>query len=204
MKAEEITKALNWRYAVKTFDTERKVSDTDLHAILESGRLAPSTIGLEPWKFIVVKNPEVRAKLRAVGYDQTKITDASHLVVIAYRTDGAALPAELIARMGAAQNKTAQELDGLMQMATGAAAHADMKAQAYIPLGMMVETAALMGIDTGPMEGFDSAQVNEILGLGAKNLAAATMLAIGYRGDDAYATLPKTRRAYGEVVEVIE
>ncbi len=204
MKAEEITKALHWRYAVKTFDTEKKVSDTDLRMILESGRLAPSGIGLEPWKFIVVKNPEVRAKLRTVGYDQTKITDASHLVVITYRTDATVLPAELIARTGLAQSKTAEDLAGLMQMATNTAAHADLKAHSYIPLGIMIETAALMGIDTGPMEGFDPIQVNEILGLKEKNLAVATMLAIGYRGDDAYASLPKTRRPYDEVIEVIE
>lgn len=203
MKSEEITKALNWRYAVKTFDSAKKVSDADLQTILESGRLAPSTIGLEPWKFIVVNDPAVRAQLRAVGYDQTKITEASHLVVITYRTDAENLPTELVARTAKAQGKTVEDLAGLKQMADGAVQGTSLKAQAYIPLGMMVETAALIGIDTGPMEGFDPAKVDEILGLKEKNLASTSMLAIGYRGDDAYAALPKTRRAYDEVVEVI-
>jgi nitroreductase len=203
MKSEEITKALEWRYAVKTFDTDKKVSDSDLHTILESARLAPGTIGLEPWKFIHVKNPEVRAKLRAVGYDQTKITDASDLIVIAYRTDRENLAGELIERTAKAQGKTAEELAGLAQMAEGGAARADLKAQTYIALGMMIETAALLGVDGGPMEGFDNAQVDEILGLKAKNLASTSMLALGYRGDDAYASLPKTRRAFDDVVEVI-
>jgi nitroreductase len=211
MNSAEITKALQWRYAVKTFDTTKKVGDGDLNAILESGRLAPSTIGLEPWKFIVVNNPEVRAKLRAVGYDQTKITEASHLVVFAYRTDAENLAGELAARTAQAQGKTIEDLAGLAQMAAGAVAnHADagirtawLKAQAYIPLGMMIETAALLGVDAGPMEGFDNAQVDEILGLKAKNLASTSMLALGYRGDDAFAAFSKTRRAFDDVVEFI-
>ena len=95
MKSADILEALNWRYAVKTFDTNKKVSAEDLATILESARLAPSSIGIEPWKFLVVNNPELRAQLRAAGYDQTKITDASHLVVITARTDANNLPEEL-------------------------------------------------------------------------------------------------------------
>ncbi|MEO5645925.1 MAG: NAD(P)H-dependent oxidoreductase [Candidatus Paceibacterota bacterium] len=203
MKSEEITKALQWRYAVKTFDTEKKVSDADLTTILESARLAPSTIGLEPWKFIVVNNPEIRAKIRAAGYDQTKITDASHLVVITYRTDRDNLAQELIDRTSNTQGKTIEELAGLAQMATDSATRSDLKAQTYIALGMMIETAALLGVDTGPMEGFDPAQVDEILGLKDKHLASATLLAIGYRGEDPHAALPKTRRSIEDVIEMI-
>src|SRR4051812_16590220 len=105
---EHILEALNWRYAVKTFDASKKVAEEDVQTILESGRLAPSSIGLEPWKFIVVKNDELRKKIRAVGYDQSKITDASHLVIVAHRTDGAALPGELIARTAQAQGKSVE------------------------------------------------------------------------------------------------
>ena len=78
-----------------------------------------------------------------------------------------------------------------------------IKSQTYIPLGIMIETAALLGIDACPMEGFDKAQVDSILGLNDKNLSVATILTIGYRGDDAYANLPKVRRTYSEVVETI-
>ncbi len=211
MKNQEIIKALNWRYAVKTFDPNKKVSDADLAAILESGRLAPSTIGLEPWKFIVVENPGLRAKIRAVSWDQTKVTDASHLVVIARRTDAPSLPGELITRTAKAQGKQESDLAGLKAMAEGGiAAFAGNPAvmdrwlagQTYIPLGIMIETAALMGIDTGPMEGFDSKKVDEILGLEKENLASTTMLAVGYRGDDSYASLPKARRSTNEVIEV--
>ncbi|NCN41420.1 NAD(P)H-dependent oxidoreductase, partial [bacterium] len=77
-----ITEALNWRYATKEFDTQKKVSDDDLKTILESARLAPSSFGIEPWKFLVVTNPELREKIRKVSYDQSKVTDASHLIIL--------------------------------------------------------------------------------------------------------------------------
>ncbi len=211
MPTTDILTALNWRFATKVFDPSRIVSDEDLHTILESGRLAPSSFGIEPWKFIVVTNPEIRSKLRAAGYDQPKITDASHLIVLAARTDSEVLPQELIARTAETQGKTIEELDGLAQMVGGAvssksdaARDAWLTAQTYIPLGIMVTAASMLGIDNGPMEGFDPAQVGEILGLPAQNLKAVTMLALGYRGDDAYASVPKTRRAFEEVVEQID
>lgn len=207
-----IKNALNWRYAVKIFDPTKKVTDSDLSAILEAGRLAPSSVGLEPWKFIVVKNEEFRKKMRAASYDQPKVTDASYIIVIAHRTDAENLTAELISRTAKTQGKTEGDLEGLKQMSDGSiagrSASSDMlqgwlAAQTYIPLGLMVETAALLGVDAGPMEGFDANQIDEILGLKAKNLHATTMLALGYRGEDHYADLPKTRRSFEEVVEVM-
>jgi nitroreductase len=208
---EEIILALQKRCAVKVFDPSKKVDDKDLKIILESGRLSPSSFGFEPWKFIVVTNPDVRAKLRTAGYDQTKITDASHLIVIAYRTDADTLVSELIVRTAAAQGKKKEDLADFEKMAVGATSSKQgdarenwLKSQAYIPLGIMIETAALLGIDTCPMEGFDPKQINTILNLKEKNLCAATMLAVGYRGNDPYAAMPKVRRSYDEVVEVID
>lgn len=209
-KNKQIMDALNWRYAAKTFDATKKVSDADFDTIIESARLAPSVFGIEAWKFIVVKNPEIRAKLRAAGYDQTKITDASHLVVVARRTDTDAITDELVARTAKDQGKTVEDLAGLKGMVGGAingrpeaTVAAWFAGQTYIALGMMLETAALLDVDAGPMEGFDPKQVDEILGLPAKNLASVTMVAFGYRGDDAYASIPKTRRAKEEVIEVV-
>jgi nitroreductase len=210
MNAAEVTKALQWRYGVKVFDTEKKVSDADIRTILESAQLAPSGFGIEPWKFILVNKPDVRAKLRAVGYDQSKITDASHLVVVAYRTDAQALAAELVDRTAKAHGKTHEDFIGLKQMvegsmsAKGESAKEWARSQSYIALGMMIETAALLGVDSGPMEGFNNAQVDEILGLKEQHLASTSMIAFGYRGDDIHATYPKVRRAYDEVVEVID
>lgn len=210
MTKQEIISALEKRYAVKTFDGSKKVNDEDLKTILESGRLAPSSFGLEAWKFIVVTNPEIREKMSAAGYGQTKITDASALIVLTYRTDSDKLATELIDRTAAAHSKTKEELVELQKMVEGTLGSKQgndkevwLKAQTYIALGVMIETAALLDIDTCPMEGFNPEQINTILGLKEKNLSAATILAIGYRGDDAYATMPKVRRTYNEVVEII-
>lgn len=211
MIQNQIIEALKNRYATKVFDTNKKVSESDLQTILESARLAPSSFGIEAWKFLVVNNPEIRAQLRAAGYDQSKFTDASHLIVLARRTDSENISNELIERTAAAQGKTAEDLAGLKQMVDGSIAFKTgtntfdswTAAQTYIALGIMVETAALMGIDSCPMEGFDAQKIDEILGLTDKKLATVTILALGYRGDDAYATLPKTRRNFDEVVEVI-
>ncbi len=211
MIQNQIIEALKNRYATKIFDANKKVSDSDLQTILESARLAPSSFGIEAWKFLVINNPEIRTQLRAAGYDQPKFTDASHLIVLARRTDSENISSELIERTAAAQGKTAEDLAGLKQMVDGSIAFKTgtnsfdswTAAQTYIALGIMIETYALIGIDSCPMEGFDAQKVDEILGLADKKLASVTILALGYRGDDAYATLPKTRRNMDDVVEVI-
>lgn len=210
-QSNTITQALAWRYAVKTFDATKKISEGDFKTILESARLAPSSVGIEPWKFIVVNNPEIRAKLREVSYNQTKVTDASHLIVIAQRTDAQNLINEAVTRTAHNQGKTEAELAGYRGMLEGTVKQfsnesdlqAWLRAQTYIPLGMMIETAALLNIDTGPMEGFDRNAVNTLLNLGEKNLASVTMLALGYRGNDPFAQLPKTRRSAEEVVVTV-
>lgn len=204
-----VTNALTWRRAVKTFDTTKKVSDADLATILEAGRLAPSSIGIEAWKFIIVTDPEVRAKLREAAYGQPQVTDASHLVIITRRTDVENIAPELIARTAKVQGKQESELEGLSKMATGGIMGTPegpvrdgwIAAQTYIPLGMMMAAASVIGVDNAAMEGFDKAKVDEILGLSDKHLASVTFMVLGYRGDDAYSKMPKVRRTIEEVVE---
>lgn len=207
---KKIIDALTWRRAFRSFDPTKKVSDENIKTILESANLSPSSYGFEAWKFIVVTNPEIRTQLRAAGYDQPKITDASHLVVITRRTDTENLSMELIARSAVSQNKNVEDLASFKQMADGAMAGKEsgvtrdawLSSQTYIALGIMIETASLLGVDNGPMEGFDPAKVNEILGLSAKNLSAVTMLALGYR-NNAEPLTPKVRRNYNDVVEFV-
>ncbi len=209
--AATIQKALEWRYAVKTFDADKKISKEQFSTILESGRLAPSSVGIEPWKFIIVENPEIRAKIREASYGQTKVTDASHLIVITHRTDAQNLVNEAVTRTAKNQGKTEADLAGYRGMLEGTVGQfsndsdlqAWLRAQTYIPLGMMLETAALLDIDAGPMEGFDRKAVDTILGLSSKNLASVTMVAFGYRGNDPFASLPKTRQSVQEVVVTV-
>lgn len=206
---EKIIDALNFRYAVQTFDPNKKVSSEDLRTILESARLAPSSIGIEAWKFIVVENPEIRAQLRVAGYGQPKITEASHLIVLTYRTDHENITQERLERTARTQDEPIENLSGLKNtLETGIAQKVDAgayeswaKAQTYIALGMMMETASLLKIDNAAMEGFNNDKVDEILGLREKNLKVATMLAIGYRGEDPVSHRPKTRRDFSDVIE---
>lgn len=209
---EEILKALNWRYATKVFDPTKKVSEDDLHTILESARLSPSSNGIEMWKFIVVENKETRQKLREAGYGQQKITDASYLIIIAYRTDSEEnLTRERIERTAKIQNENPDNLVGLRttldntvaQKVKDGSLESWIRAQAYIPLGIMIETASLLGIDGGPMEGFEPEKVDEILNLKERNIKSITMLALGYRGEDPASNRPKVRREYKDVVEFI-
>jgi len=205
-------KALQWRYGVKVFDPTKAITKDELNTILESGRLAPSSIGIEPWKFLVIENTELRAKIREAAYGQPKVTDAPYLIVVARRTDVREnIANELIERTAKAHNVDHSELDGLRQMAEGGikrntdeSLDSWIKSQTFIALGMMIETAALLGVDAGPMEGFSAPDVDTILGLKEKNLASTTMLALGHRGEDAYATKPKVRRSFDEVVEFIK
>src|SRR3954469_15108820 len=83
----QLLEQLNWRYATKQFDPTRKISASDWTTLEEALRLTPSSFGLQPWKFIVVTDPAVRANLRPASWNQTQITDASHLVVLAAKTD---------------------------------------------------------------------------------------------------------------------
>jgi nitroreductase len=207
-KREEIIQALSWRYATQVFDKEKKVDEEDIHTILEAARLSPSPFGIEPWKFLVIQNPELRAK---VG-KQPKMTEASHLIVITYRTDVVEnITRERIERTAKIQNQKATELDGLKKSIessiqkkyTDGNLESWIRSQSYIPLGIMIETASLLGIDNGPMEGFDPQTVDEVLGLKEKNLKSLTMLALGYRGEDPASLRPKVRRAFDEVVEFI-
>ena len=210
---DSILKALKWRYATKAFDTTKKVSKDDQKTILEAARLAPSSLGIEAWKFIVVENEEVRKKLREAAYNQPQITDASFIVVTTYRTDVVEnIAKEAIERTAKNLHVDEASLASFKQMLDGSIAtqnsagtlNAWVKAQAYIPLGIMLETAALLNIDACPMEGFDPAKFDEILGLKAKDLKSTSVLAVGYRSkDDPAALRPKTRREFGEVVEFV-
>lgn len=199
---ETILKALNWRFATQAFDTTKPLEADKLHTILEAARLSPSSAGIEPWNFYVVENPDLRKQLG----QQPKMTEAAALVVITYRTDAQKLIDENIARTAKILGRTEEDLQGLRDVQEGSAnSKGDkvefwLKAQVYIPLGILLETAALLGVDAGPMEGFDPENVAKVLHLPA-NRKVATMIALGYRKEGP--TRDKTRQSYEEAVITI-
>lgn len=205
----ELLSALNYRYATKAFDPVRKIPAETWADIEASLALTPSSFGLQPWKFLVIENPEVREKLKAASWNQPQLTDASHLVVITARTDLAQADIDAwIARLSEIQGTPLEALSGLSGMIfsfSSAMTPAEKQAwntrQCYIALGQLMTAAALMRIDTCPLEGISPADYDEILGLKGTGHATAVACALGYRStDDKYATMPKARFPHETVI----
>ena len=199
---------LHWRYATKKFDPTRTIP-AEVWAVLEQALvLAPSSVGLQPWKFVVVTDPAVRTTLQPAAYGQAQIVDASHLVVICGKAPPTAADADRhVARTAEVRGVPVEALAGFRKMVVGAAGKPPEEAaawaarQAYLALGMFLTTAAMIGVDACPMEGFDPPKFDEILGLKAHGVAALALVAAGYRAaDDKYAGVPKVRLPVEEVV----
>jgi nitroreductase len=208
MNAAEILTALNWRYATKVFDPAKKIPAETWAALEESLILTPSSYGLQPWKFLIVQDAELREQLVAHSWRQRQVADCSHLVVMAVKK--AYSPEDLdafITRMSEVRGGTAEALAGFRKMVAGTQAQGYMtkewaKMQAYIALGQFMTSCALLGIDTCPMEGFVPAKYDELLGLEAQGLTTAVLCPAGYRhADDRYASLPKVRFTNADVIE---
>jgi nitroreductase len=209
---ETILEHLNWRYATKTYDKTKKISAEDWETLEQSLILAPSSFGIQPYKFLVITDPEVREKLKPAAYGQAPVTDASHLVVFAYKKSLSDADIDhFIERVAEVRGQAVESLTdygnimkgSVKQAADGGYLELWNSRQAYIALGFLLETAALLDIDATPMEGFDAAQFNEILGL--KDYSAVALAAVGYRHaeSDWLANLPKVRMPERELIERI-
>jgi len=203
INSKQLLGQLNWRYATKQFDPNRKISELDWATIEQALLLTPSSGGLQPWKFIVVTDPAVRAKLLPASYGQAQITDASHQVVFAVKKNFHEADVDAFIRHTAATRGVPVEslaayrdmlVGGIVKSMDEPARSAWARNQAYIALGNLLTSAALPGIDACPMEGFDRAQYDEILGLKTQGLASAVIATVGYRAStDKYANAPKVR-----------
>ncbi len=201
----DVIDKLNWRYATKKFDPAKQVSDEKLERILEAIRLAPTSSGLQPFEVFVVTNPDIRAKIQAVGWNQAQISESSHLLVFAAWDD---ITADRVNMMFDLTNEQRgfinegweayrKQLLGIVA-ARGQQGNFDSAArQAYIALGVAMVAAAFEGVDATPMEGFDPAAVDQILSLKERKLRSVVMLPIGYRQPegDWLVNLKKVRRS---------
>jgi nitroreductase len=200
---DTVIRQLEWRYAVKKFDPARKIPAADWDAMERALVLSPSSFGLQPWKFVVVTDPAVREKLVAASWNQRQVADASHLVVFAIvKGLGTTHVDSFVAHTAAVRCVTVESLAGYRKMMCDFVARPkpqfDVDAwaslQVYIALGNFMTAAAVMGIDTCPMEGIVPAKYDEILGLPARGLATVVVGVAGYRAaDDKYAAAKKVR-----------
>lgn len=192
---------LSWRYATKRFDPTKKVSEDDLQKILEAIRMAPSSFGLQPFHFYVIRNPEVKEKISSAAFHQPQINTSSDLIVFTARTDLMAVKDEYLDLMSGGNPEARAGLEKFDQALIHSIHRKEESGsvlawathQAYITFGFALAACAELGIDSCPMEGADFAQIDTILGLPATE-KSALLLPIGYRAsDDAPRTQEKVR-----------
>lgn len=209
MQPEALVSQLKWRYATKKFDASRKIPLATWSALEQSFVLAPSSYGLQPWKFVVISDPAVKAKLPAISWNQTQPADCSHFVVFAGRRGfGAGDVERFIARSAQVRGVTVESLSGYRDMMLGTAsrlspeqANAWCDRQSYIALGFLMASAAALGVDACPMEGIVGPEYDKLLGLDKLGYAALVGCALGYRAaDDKYAAAPKVRYSTEDVI----
>jgi len=205
-----VTDALQWRYATKKFDAARTIPAETWAALERALVLAPSSFGLQPWRFVVVRDRATREKLSAAAWGQRQPVDCSHFVVFAGRKGYDTRDLEhFIGRTAEVRGVSRESLKGYADIIAGSVERARqggsldswVARQVYIALGQFMASAALLGVDVCPMEGLDPAKFDAILGLPALGYTTLCAGAAGYRAaDDKYAGAPKVRFAAEEVI----
>lgn len=215
--AADILKAFNFRHATKSYDASKKVSDADFHTILEAGRLSPSSFGFEPWKFLVIERQDIKDKLFPLAWGaQNSLRGASHFVIVLARKkvdtlyssppyithimrDVQHLPED--AEQGRKAAFEAFQKDDFNLLESDRAIFDWASKQTYLALANMMTTAAMLGIDSCPIEGFNRSKVEAMLAeeglLDKEHFGVSVMASFGYHNDEPYA---KTRQAMEDIV----
>ena len=202
--------AMDFRHACKVFDDTKKISDSDIKYILEAGRKSPSSFGMEAWKFLVITNEELKAKLRLACWDQVQVTSCSHLVIVLAGIESVKPESGEVKKRFARREMPSETLDFYMglyashlkdTLSCDENIEAWTAKQSYIALGNMMTAAATLEIDSCPIEGFDKAQVEKILGLDTRKYRLSVVLPFGYRLNEQSSQL---RLGFNEVVQYIK
>lgn len=202
--------AMDFRHACKIFDETKKVSTEDMNYILEAGRKSPSSFGMEAWKFLVITNEELKAKLRPACWDQVQITSCSHLVVVLAGIDCVKPESGEVERKFKRREMPQEKLDFYLGLYAGHLKntlssdeniYAWTAKQTAFAAGNMMTAAAIKGVDSCPIEGYDKGKVEEILALDTKKYQLALVLPFGYRINEQSTQL---REPLENVVEYIK
>ncbi len=207
---KSFAKALDFRHACKIFNEKQKISDEEMHFILEAGRKSPSSFGMEPWKFLVITNDELKDKIRPHCWDQPQITTCSHLVVILCAIEdvrpNSGVPRKKFQRRKMSEEKYDFYLNLYANflketLSTDEKTYAWTARQAYLAAANMMMAAAVKGIDSCPIEGFNKQKVEQTLNLDTKKMQVALILPFGYRINP---QSPQLREPLENVVEFIK
>ncbi len=202
--------AMDFRHACKVFDDTKKISEKDLNFILEVGRKSPSSFGMEPWKFLVIQNEELKAKIRPFCWDQPQITTCSDLVIYLAKIEDvkpeSGIPAKRFGRREMPQEKKDFYLDLYTNHLSDTLSSDEnilawTARQCYIASSNMMTAAASIGIDSCPIEGFEKEKVEEVLGLDTTKYQLAVIVPFGYRINEQSSQL---REPFDEIVEFIK
>lgn len=210
IKNEQLLNAMNWRYATKKFDSNKKIEEKTWNALQDSLILTASSYGLQPWKFIIVTNSEIQKKLTAVSWGQKQVEDCSHLVVFAVKEKMDEDHVEKFIQSNAKiRNMEVSSLEGYKKMMLGDVVNGERgklsfewaARQAYIALGNFMTSCALVGVDTCAMEGIDPLKYDEILGLKGTGWRTVVACPAGFRAsDDKYSEAKKVRFSTNELI----
>ena len=205
---------LNWRYACKNMDAQKPVEEEKVDRILEAIRLTATSSGLQQYELLVITNKEIQAKLQAIAWNQAQVTAASHVLVFAawdnYTEERINMMFDLTNEIRGFKN---DGWEAYRQMLLSTYPNRDAEAnyqhaarQAYVALGTALIAAAMEGVDSTPMEGFDPAAADEILGLRELGLRSVVLLPLGYRKEegDWLVNLKKVRRPLEDFVTLID
>jgi nitroreductase len=210
---EHLLEALNWRYATKIFDETKKIL-ADVWQTLERALiLTPTSYGLQPYKFIVMTDAEKRAELLAHSWNQKQVIQCSHFVVFTARTKLTEADVDHFIRHTSEVRKVPVEslsayrgmmIGDVVHGSRGKVAHEWATRQTYIALGNLMTSAAMLGVDSCPMEGIVPAEYDRVLNLMNSGYATVVACALGYRAEkDKYAALPKVRFEASELIQKI-
>lgn len=201
--------ALDFRHACKVFDENKKISDEDIRFILEAARKAPSSFGMEPWKFLVITNDELKAQLRPVCWNQVQITSCSHLVVVLAAIESVKPESGVVEKRFARREMPKEQLNFYLDLyskhlantlSSNEKIYAWTSKQTYLAVSNMMNAAAVLGIDSCPIEGLEKEKVEEILGLDINKYQLSMLLPLGYRVNEQSTQL---RLPFEEVVNFI-
>lgn len=202
----------NWRYATKKFDSSKRISQSDLETLKEAIRLSASSYGLQPYKVLIIENKEIREQLKPFSWNQSQITDASHLFVFANYVDVESIHIDdYIKNIATTRNLNVEDLKPFSDLMKTNLINLPQELkntwtskQTYLAMGNLLNAAAELKIDATPMEGFDPAKYNEILGLEKLGLNASLVVPVGYRHEEDYAQhLIKVRKSKEDLFQTI-
>ncbi|MCB1191647.1 MAG: NAD(P)H-dependent oxidoreductase [Leptospiraceae bacterium] len=189
---EEVLKQLNWRYATKTFNPNKKLTQEEINYLLNAIQLSPSSSGLQAWKCVVITDPETRKQLREVSFNQPQVTDSSCLFVFCSQQEVSEdYIDDYIELVATTREMELSKLDALKQSIKGSVSKMTsenmeiwLAKQVYIPLGILLTTCAINGFDACPMEGFQKEKYDQILNLDHHGLKSQVLCSVGYRDEN--------------------